>query len=92
MMRCRAPLEVTLPSLMIRNVSERAVTRPTNCLNISRLIPGKTAHVLGFPLKLAGCGKHQGGNSESGTIIGVPLDLDLRFPESSLFITVSHQA
>jgi hypothetical protein len=38
--RLRAPVESTLPSLMMRNVSERVVIKGESWLNISRLIPG----------------------------------------------------
>src|ERR1017187_11029671 len=39
-MRCRVPVEVTLPSLRMRKVSERTLTRAAACLKMSRFIPG----------------------------------------------------
>src|ERR1035438_4271175 len=39
-MRCRVPVEVTLPSLRMRKVSERTLTRGATCLKMSRVRPG----------------------------------------------------
>src|ERR1019366_248798 len=39
-MRCRVPVEVTLPSHRMRKVSERTLTRAATCLNISVVKPG----------------------------------------------------
>src|ERR1035441_2349147 len=39
-MRCRVPVEVTLPSHKMRKVSERTLTRAATCLNISVVKPG----------------------------------------------------
>src|ERR1035438_8386331 len=39
-MRCRVPVEVTLPSHRIRKVSERTLTRAATCLKISVVKPG----------------------------------------------------